>query len=151
MDHEHHADGSEMATDTLVTATAPVGLRQDLERIKSLRDLPENWDTYGGVPVTERSATSASEILCWLAADGRQPDYIRVRPHGIAPLASGGLQLEWRGPHGELTIEIYPDGRRGSYTVETRTGEDIERDEEDPSMTSISSSLHAILGVRHSE
>jgi hypothetical protein len=128
-----------------------VELEQDLARIASLRKLPDNWDTYGGVPVTDQTAARASEILRWLATVARQPDYTRVRPHGIAPLASGGLQLEWRGKRGELTIEIYPDGRRGSYTVESRNGEMMERDEEQPAMASIVSSLRSILGIHQSE
>ncbi|HYI14767.1 MAG TPA: hypothetical protein VEX37_05220 [Thermomicrobiales bacterium] len=151
MDHEQHADGDAMVTNPLTTATTLVELQQDIERIDALCQLPDTWDTYGGVPVTERSAASASALLRWLASDSRQPEYALVRPYGITPLASGGLQLDWRGSHGELTIEVYPDGRRGSYAVESRDGETIERDEEEPSMASISVSLHAVLGIHQPE
>jgi hypothetical protein len=71
-----------------------------------------------------------------------------VRPRGIAPLASGGLNLEWRGPHGEMTIEVYADGRLGCYVVELRDGETIERDEDDPEMTAMLTALLRILGIK---
>lgn len=151
MDHQQHADGDAMATNSIVTATAQIELRQDLERIDSLQKLADNWNTYGGVPVTIRAAASASDVLRSLASEDERPNYTLVRPYGIAPLASGGLNLEWRGSHGEMTIEVYPDGRLGCYTVESRDGETVERDEENPAMTAISASLRCILGIHQPE
>lgn len=144
MDHEQQTDGEAMATKSVVTATTSTDFQHDLDRITSLRDLPENWDTYGGVPPTRDAAARASVLLYELAGAFRNEPYATVRPHGIAPLVSGGVNLEWRGPNGEMTIEIYPDGRLGLFVEATEDGETVERDEEDPSMATFYTSVSRI-------
>ncbi len=148
MDHEQHTDGDAMATNAVVKSTIGVELRKDLERIDSLRELADDWNTYGGVPATVLAAASASDLLRSLVSDDERPRYTLVRPHSIAPLASGGLNLEWRGPHGEMTVEVYPDGRLGCYVVESHDGETIERDEENTAIANVYASLRCILGIQ---
>ena len=36
-----------------------------------------------------------------------------VRPYSVAPLADGGVQIEWRGPGGIVELEVGPAGELG--------------------------------------
>jgi hypothetical protein len=146
--HEQHSDGEAMASNSIVNAAPSVELTQDIERITSLTRLGDDWDTYGGAPVTSSAAASATNVLRSFAEAYEGSSYIVVRPHSIAPLASGGVNVEWRGPFGELTLEVYPDGRLGCYTVESRDGQTTERDEEEPALQTVMTSLRHILGVQ---
>ena len=158
MDHSQPPDSEDMTVDAAVgsvisadvrSKVASPALSTDLDRIEALTALKEDWDTYGGVPPTIPSARRAADLLVSLVDTGRFPSYNAARPYTIAPLASGGLHLEWRGPHGELTVEVYPDGLLGYYALETRDGVTTETDEEDPPLAVVHDHLRHILGCDH--
>lgn len=70
--------------------------QEDLrERIDSLAELEENWDSYGSAPISLFAIVAAKQIASgWCAV----------------PLNGGGVQLEVHVPGGELEIEICPHG-----------------------------------------
>jgi hypothetical protein len=146
--HEEQADGETMASNSIVNAASSVELSLDIERITSLTRLEDDWDTYGGAPVTSSAAARSTQVLRSLTEPHAGLSYTDVRPRSIAPLASGGVNIEWRGPFGELTLEVYPDGRLGCYTAESRDGQTIERDDEEPPLQSVLTSLRRILGIQ---
>lgn len=93
---------------------------QQVERqITRLRALKPNWDTYGGQAI---SGTALDVSLDLLSRFGP-----RFEAPRIAPLPSGGLQLEWESGAHEVCLEISPK-RRVSLFVEA-TGGDVEIDE----------------------
>jgi hypothetical protein len=82
-----------------------------LEKFQGLR---EDWDSYGGLPITPRSIESARKYLTRLAADTPRALVITT--------AQGGVSLEWitdqdhvdsfrwlRAPE-NLSIEFTPEG-----------------------------------------
>jgi hypothetical protein len=81
-----------------------------LLRIAGFADLPPDWDSYGGDPPSE---VARSEAVRWVGvvADlfGSRAG-AEVVPYSVAPLADGGVQLEWRGRKGIVELEVGPEG-----------------------------------------
>jgi hypothetical protein len=91
-------------------------------RLDELAALPDDWDSYGAPPL---SATAIRHARGTLLALTEQPDLLGVsgvNPAHIAPLPSGGVQLEWTGPRAEIEVEIAPDGKLDCLLIE-RSGE----------------------------
>lgn len=79
-----------------------------VERINEFGALPPNWDTYGGAPASESNARHALDFLMRvMGADTPLP--------WIAPLGSGGLQLDWAGEGVE--VEVVIDDRDSSALI----------------------------------
>jgi hypothetical protein len=78
----------------------------------ALRDLPEDWDTYGSPPVSAQAIEIAIKVLCLIAA-GEPP-----MPYAV-PLSGGGVQLEWRRRDRQVEIEATPDGRIHAYATDS--------------------------------
>jgi hypothetical protein len=70
-------------------------------RLAVLERLQPNWDSYGGAPV------SALAIEAVIRLFDLRP---YVREPFIAPVASGGLQLEWAVGDVEIEVEFDRDG-----------------------------------------
>jgi hypothetical protein len=63
-------------------------------RLNEIKNLQDNWNSYGGKPMTEDALRVAKELL----------DNIF-----IAPRNNGGIQIDF-GKHDELSILIEPGG-----------------------------------------
>lgn len=76
--------------------------RQPVElQLNRLINLSENWDSYGGHPVSIEAAAAAVGVLgSLLPTNGAAPS--------IGPLPSGGLTLAWRDGHVLLDIDVEP-------------------------------------------
>jgi hypothetical protein len=84
-----------------------------LRRIAQFADLESDWDSYGGEPPSPIARDEAGrwvEIVADLFGS-RAGD--AVRPYSVAPLADGGVQIEWRGRHGVVELEVGPSGELG--------------------------------------
>ncbi len=92
MDYEQQMDGEAIASDSIMNPICDVGLHLDIERIESLSELDDDWDTYGGVPVSARAVAAATNLLLTLDDAREQLAYSIVRPRSIAPLTSGGSE-----------------------------------------------------------
>ena len=80
----------------------PGGLRPEVaQRLRSLADLGQNWNSYGARVVSAEALRLAIFIL-------QRADI--PTPTAIVPLASGGVQLEWDHRSAEIEIGIQPDG-----------------------------------------
>ena len=94
--------------------------RQCIRQIDSYRSLPQDWDTYGGLGASDRSAAFATSLV----------DRLRWLPEISAPYVcpiSTGVYLEWRSAHMNLYFEIDEDSvlfvmHQGDVVVED--GED---------------------------
>jgi hypothetical protein len=83
------------------------------QKIKGLLDpihnLEDDWDSYGGKPVTLAALETAYNFLNLLFE-------LRFPTPTIVPTSNGGLVLEWTKPDFELSFDIAPNGKfEGTY------------------------------------
>lgn len=79
-------------------------------QIARFAELESDWDSYGAETISPQAIIAAKDVL---QAVIRQTEPIigeQVLSVWIAPLPSGGIMLEWRGPTADLEIEITADG-----------------------------------------
>lgn len=76
--------------------------KEPVLRIAECSTLKENWDSYGG------HAPSFDTVLAAIDLIDAIPQHEPPRPR-IVPLATGGIQLEWKVDQRELDIEIGSD------------------------------------------
>ena len=77
-------------------------MRKELENLKDLKD---NWDSYGACPISEKAIENAEKILNLLAHDPI-----------IIPTPSGTVQLEWGD---ELEMDIGEETISGLFVNST--------------------------------
>jgi hypothetical protein len=84
-----------------------------LRKLDELKNLPENWDSYGADPIRPNAIAKAKSIITsvMIAFSGNIGNVVQLKD--VIPVADGGVQLEWIGPHAELEIEISPNGNIG--------------------------------------
>jgi hypothetical protein len=91
----------------------PPWTAEALTRLIQLQALPTNWDSYGGLPLSDRHARLAWRFLEKVMRDGLPlPDFV--------PLADGGLQLEWGNDAVALSFTT-EDGAMPSLWLSTPT------------------------------
>jgi hypothetical protein len=99
------------------TPISQVSLTLIFERLKELAQLEADWDSYGAKAISSVALVTAFEVLEGvkerLSTKVKEP-----LPQFIAPLADGGLQLEWSRKQGDIEVEIYPDGDLGYVLIE---------------------------------
>ena len=97
---------------TLKAISESSGLTQAtaLRKLDELKNLPEDWDSYGAAPISPNAIAKAKSIIIsvMIAFGGIIGNVVKLTD--VIPIADGGVQLEWVGPHAELEIEISPDG-----------------------------------------
>ena len=107
-------------------------LGRSLKTLRQLGNSLPNWDSYGALPLTERALGTAGRLLGDIASEMASVAARDGMPYHIAPLADGGILLEWdtRGSGDELAVDISADGEFG-YLQITGTGESRTFDEQD--------------------
>ncbi|MEO5631782.1 MAG: hypothetical protein ABIQ24_03665 [Nitrospiraceae bacterium] len=75
--------------------------KEPVLRIAECVALKENWDSYGGHPPSFDTVLAAIDLIDAI------PQHDPPRPR-VVPLATGGIQLEWKVSQRELDIEISP-------------------------------------------
>jgi hypothetical protein len=73
--------------------------RWALSVVEPLRELPVNWDSYGGFPVDDDAAEIGVSILTWIAMAA-------LPLPQTFPTADGGLSVEWHRPDVDLVISL---------------------------------------------
>jgi hypothetical protein len=108
---------------TRAEAIAPVRgiMPSTFERLRALIKLEPDWDSRGGRPLSLLSIGKAVDLLLDLTQQRSASTADGLRPFGISPLGDGGIQLEWRGPLGDVEVEIHSDGEY-SYLLIERDG-----------------------------
>lgn len=69
---------------------------------KDLRDLKENWDSYGAAPIDEGCIQKAYEVWRQLSGD-----------YQVVPTSEGGIQLEQHKGGFDITVCVSSAPRRG--------------------------------------
>src|SRR5690349_12448182 len=75
-----------------------------LEQLESIEALPENWDSYGASRIASTAVAAARALLTELAARSAT----KLRPFHLAPIPTGGVQLEWKRPD-SAALELWID------------------------------------------
>lgn len=91
------------------TTLTEVSLDPILENLTQLTKLESDWDSYGALLVSPVAFVKSCQLLIDVKYSLSALVGDRLLPSDVAPIADGSLQLEWRGPHGKLEVEIKPD------------------------------------------
>lgn len=130
-------------TDVSVNDTTYRSLIEALDRIAVFSGLADDWDSYGGVRLSEEARHAALRFVMQLLADKlldttREPD--------ILPIPTGGIQFEWSGPGGNLEVEIDREGRFHSLIEFTVGGLEESSRDRPLSWLEVRSHIRSIVG-----
>ena len=82
-------------------------MKEIIERIKSFRELKQNWDGYGAEPLEPSVIIAALHFV----------DLIGCSPNiEVFPTALGTIQFEWENGIYYVETEVYPDGSIQSFS-----------------------------------
>jgi hypothetical protein len=85
--------------------------------VEPFRDLRQNWDSYGGYPVSSATAEIGVGVLTWIALLG-------VSLPQTFPTSDGGLSIEWHRPDLDFVISLPPPDVGVPPTAYFRLGHD---------------------------
>ena len=92
------------------------------KKIVSLTSLPDNWDSYGAVPLKECSIYAAISYVEKLLKDKKIPE------PDVIPVSNGNIQLEWSCYDIDLEIEISSENSLHVFYQNLITNESWEED-----------------------
>jgi hypothetical protein len=125
---KHQAPYSVPKLEARITGEVPAWLKNTVDRLSTLSQLRNNWDSYGALPIGLTAHLSAAQLLGLVMSDDiPQPD--------IVPTTSGGIQIEWHTANIDLELEIAANGHLSVF-FEDAQGEHDSIDEDlgyDPS------------------
>ncbi len=79
-----------------------------LEQVRDLSTLQSNWDTHGAGPIsTQVWMATLSSLSSVMPFEGPAPE--------LVPTSSGGLDIEWQGTWGYLSIQVRPHKEPVAY------------------------------------
>src|SRR5258708_29558327 len=84
-----------------------------IKKLDELKNLPEDWDSYGADSISPNAIAKAKSVIALVMKAFGGIIGTVVQLTDVIPIADGGVQLEWVGPHAELEIEISPNGDIG--------------------------------------
>ncbi len=84
-------------------------------RLDHLMGLSENWDGYGGVPISEETRTAVLKLL-----------YNVLSPNdtlpSLVPGSDGAVNVEWHRPGLTFEVEVEASGWLGAYYLDEESG-----------------------------
>lgn len=110
---DHHPSPRSSAVPREANREIAPRLDATIKRIAQFADLEPDWDSYGGDPpstVAREEAARWVEIVADLFGSRAGDSAV---PYSVAPLADGGVQLEWRGRNGVVELEVGPAAELG--------------------------------------
>ena len=110
------------------------------KRFEELRQLRDNWDSYGGRRISDAAIEKGRAILAAMTAAGCSEQFF------VAPTHNGGIEIEWELPSKELVLEIPPNGQPLTYLLveKTITGEEHEAEKTIPEAEDLKQLLQEI-------
>jgi hypothetical protein len=128
------------------------GLTQEtaLRKLDELRDLPEDWDSYGADTISPNAIAKAKSVVTSvMKAFGGFIDNV-VQLTDVIPIADGGVQLEWVGPHAELEIEISPSGEIGLLYISISGDRRYYEESKDNSLNDVYTMISKLIHSQYS-
>jgi hypothetical protein len=83
-------------------------MQRALCRLAFIRELLEDWDSYGAVPTSDTAAEAAVKVLERVVKDDAPTPQ-------LCPMTDGGVDLEWLVGDDYASIECNADGRLSFY------------------------------------
>jgi hypothetical protein len=84
------------------TAGDPILDSAEVKQLRTFEQLPPNWNSYGAEPISRDTVDAAINLLMHVMGKSG------VRPDFLAPVATGGIQLEWFGTDAEIDVRVNP-------------------------------------------
>ena len=119
-----------------------------MRKLDELQNLPEDWDSYGADPISPNAIAKAKSIIISVTSSFGIAIGDVVQLTDVIPIADGGVQLEWVGPHAELEIEISPNGNIGLLYI---SGSGDRRKYEESEDNSLNDVYAMIARLTHSQ
>ncbi len=117
-DAGEHTEGSYRET-RLQQITMQIRPLEVAERLREIGNLEPDWDGYGSSRISLDAIASTATYICRL-----QNLNFKIEDPFVAPLADGGIEMEWGPePGGELIIVIPPSGDSVRYLQRLVTSE----------------------------
>ncbi len=85
-------------------------LNETADKISELGILEENWDSYGGAPISNKAIAKAHSFITSIAMDS----YLTLTPPIVSPEPNGGVLLKWGKNNNEFLAWFMPG--LGQYT-----------------------------------
>jgi hypothetical protein len=85
--------------------------------LQEFANLRPDWDSYGAEPISDIALRHAGLLLSDIEEVGTFASEGVLRPFAVAPLPSGGVQIEWRGVQAEIEVAVDAGGAF-SYLIE---------------------------------
>ena len=95
------------------------------QRFEQLRQLPENWDSYGASRISDKAIEKGKSVLTAMTAIGFPQLFF------VAPSSDSGIQIEWELHEKELVLQIPPTGDPVTYLLVETTATGKERETEE--------------------
>lgn len=115
---------------SLVVDLLEVFIEPAVERISEMTRLPSGWDGEDALPPTGPAVAGACHVIVAVAERSRRAGRQTVAPWTSAPIADGGLQVEWLGSGARIEVQVGPDERFG-YLLKRGNGAAARYDEAD--------------------
>ena len=93
-------------------------IQEVLGRLDRLRNLHQDWDSYGSDAPTSLAVAIARHLIWIVLTRTYALAEDRSIPYAVVPLSGGGVQVEWRCGAKAIEVEIGPDGHFGYLLVE---------------------------------
>lgn len=93
-------------------------------KLKEITRLPTNWDSFGAVPISVRTAARTLEVLIGAFEVSHSQGWEQLIPF-VVPCPDGSIQLEWERNGKELEVVI-PPSRDEKITLLQVSGEEKE-------------------------
>jgi hypothetical protein len=100
---------------------APEWLDAFAERVIEIEALPQDWDSYGALPVHRTALHALTRVLRKVA------NYASTAPT-VAPTSSGGIRCEWANNDYELSLIAEPSGAVTVYFANLALGAETEQE-----------------------
>lgn len=84
------------------------------QKLEFFRTLDPDWDSYGSATITPQAFSTAKALLSDLCLRPSGFGTTTLVPFSVVPVATGGINLEWRRPDAALEVWINAAG-----TIET--------------------------------
>lgn len=99
-------------------------LNETVDKIYELGILEENWDSYGGAPISNKAIAKARSFIANIAMDS----CLTLTSSIVSPEPSGGVLLKWKKNNNEFLAWFMPG--LGQYTYlevlsNNRTGDKV--------------------------
>ncbi len=121
-----------------------------LRKLDELKNLPEDWDSYGADPISPNAIVKAKSIVTSVMIAFGDIIGNVVQLTDVIPIADGGVQLEWVGPHAELEIEISPKGNIGLLYISVSEGRRNYEESKDNSLNDVYTMIAKLIHSQYS-